>query len=117
MPETEEQALEAQWAEDDLRLRVQTAGGVAIAAAFLGMPIVTLFSTSLAVQIPFIWGFMNIPLLTFAIITWRRRELRFGLKRPVKGRKARIMVVLLVLSSFVSWVLAVANVAIVRGGS
>ena len=115
IPETEEQALEAQWAEDDLKLRLKTAGGVSIAAVFLGMPIVTLFSTSLAVQIPFIWGFMNIPLLTLAVLTWRRRELRLGVKRPVKGRKARILAALLVLFSFFSFVLAVANVAIGRG--
>ncbi|KGB54934.1 hypothetical protein FG91_01563 [Sphingopyxis sp. LC81] len=108
-PETEEQALEAQWAEEDLKLRLKVAGGVAIAAVFLGMPIVTLFSTSWGVQIPFIWAFMNIPLLTLAVITWRRRELRFGVKRPVKGHKARIMAVLLVLFSFFSFVLAAAS--------
>lgn len=111
-PETEQQALEAQWAEDDLKLRLKIAGGVAIAALFLGMPIVTLFSSSLAVQVPFIWGFMNIPLLTFAVITWRRRELRLGVKRPIKGRKARILAVLLVLFTFLSSALAFANAAI-----
>jgi len=110
--ETEEQALEAQWADDDMMLRLKIAGGVSVAAAFLGMPIVTLFSTSLAVQIPFIWGFMNIPLLTLAVITWRRRELRLGVKRPVRGRKARILVVMLVLFSFLSFAMAVANIAI-----
>ena len=110
-PETEEQALEAQWAEGDLKLRLKAAGGISIAAALLGMPVVTLFSTSWAVQIPFIWAFMNIPLLTLAVITWRRRELRFGLKQPVKGRKARILAVLVVLFSFFSFVLAIAGVA------
>lgn len=111
-PETEEQPLEAQWAEDDLKLRLKIAGGVAIAALFLGMPIVTLVSTSLAVQIPFIWGFMNIPLLTLAVITWRRRELRLGVKRSARGRKARILAVLLVLFSFLSSALAFANAVI-----
>lgn len=108
-PETEQQALEAQWAEEDLKLRLKMAGGVAIAALFLGMPIVTLFSTSWGVQIPFMWAFMNIPLLTLAVITWRRRELRFGVKRPVRGHKARIMALLLVLFSFISFVLAVVS--------
>ena len=105
--ETEQQALEAQWAEEDLKLRLQTAGYIGILAVFVGMGIVSLFATSWSARIPFIWAFANLPLLTLAAITWRRREMRFGLKRPVKGRKARIMAVLLVLFSFTSFVLAV----------
>ena len=54
------------------------------------------------------------PLLTLAVVTWRRRELRFGLKRPVKGRKARILAIILVLSSGVTFALAVAQ-AMMRG--
>ncbi|WP_447751966.1 hypothetical protein [Sphingopyxis fribergensis] len=107
--ETEQQALEAQWAEEDLKLRLQTAGYIGIPAVFIGVGIVSLFTTSWSIRIPFMWGFMNLPLLTLAVITWRRRELRFGLKRPVKGRKARIVAVLLVLFSFVSFALAVAQ--------
>lgn len=107
--ETEQQALEAQWAEEDLRLRLQTAGYIAIPVVFIGAGIVSLFTTSWSIRIPFYWAFMNLPLLTLAVITWRRRELRLGLKRPVKGRRARIVAVLLLLFSFVSFVLGLAS--------
>ena len=104
--ETEQQALEAEWAEDDLRLRIKTAGYIAIPAVFKVMGILSLFTTSWGAQISFLWVFINLPLLTLAVITWRRRELRLGLKRPVKGRKARILAVILVMLSFISFVLA-----------
>ncbi len=107
--ETEQEALEAQWAEEDLKLRLQTAGYIGIPAVFIGMGIVSLFTTSWSIWIPFLWAFMNLPLLTLAVITWRRRELRLGLKRPVKGRKARIVAVMLLLFSFVSFVMAMAQ--------
>lgn len=112
--ETEQQALEAQWAEEDLKLRLQMAGYIGIPAVFIGGGIVSLFTTSWG-RLPFFWLLMNLPLLTLAVITWRRRELRFGLKRPVKGRKARIMAVLLVMFSFVSFALAVAHMMMMRG--
>jgi hypothetical protein len=107
--ETEQQALEAKWAEEDLKLRLQTAGCVAIPVLFIGMGIVSLFTTSWTVTVPFMWMFTNIPLLTFAVITWRRREWRLGLKRPVKGRKARILAVLAVLFSLISFLLFIAK--------
>lgn len=113
-PETEEQAIEAQWAEEDLRLRLKIASGIAIVAAVIGMPVVSLFSTSSIVTIPFIWSIMNIPLLTLATITWRRRELRLGVKRPVKGLKARVLVVLTVLFSFLVYVIDAAFALLFR---
>lgn len=112
--ETEQQALEAEWAEDDLRLRIKMAGYIAIPAGLIGMGILSLFTTSLGAQIPFAWVFINLPLLTLAVITWRRRELRLGLKRPVKGRKARILAVILVMLSFMSFVLGWMQ-AVMRG--
>lgn len=112
--ETEQQALEAEWAEEDLKLRIKTAGYIAIPAGFIGLGILSFFTTSLAAQTFFIWVVINMPLLTLAVVTWRRRELRFGLKRPVKGRKARILAVILVLSSGVTFALAVAQ-SMMRG--
>lgn len=103
--ETEQQALEAEWAEDDLKLRMKTAGYISIPAGFIGVGVLSLFTTSWGAQIPFMWAVINLPLLTLAVITWRRRELRLGLKRPVKGRRARILAVILVLFSFLSFVL------------
>jgi len=107
--ETEQQTLEAQWAEEDLILRLQMAGYIGIPAVFIGGGIISLFTTSLGARLPFFWVLMNLPLLTLAVITWRRSELRFGLKRPVRGQKARIVAVLLALISFVSFVLAAAQ--------
>lgn len=106
--ETEQQALEAEWAEDDLKLRIKMAGYISIPAGFIGLGVLSLFTTSRGAQIPFMWAVINLPLLTLAVISWRRRELRLGLKRPVKGRKARILAIILVLSSFMSFVLALA---------
>lgn len=107
--ETEQQALEAEWAEEDLKLRIRTAGYISIPAGFIGLGILSLFTTSPAAQTFLIWVVINIPLLPLAVVTWRRRELRFGLKRPIKGRKARIMVAILVLSSGASFALAMAH--------
>ncbi len=84
---------------------MKTAGYISIPAGFIGVGVLSLFTTSWGAQIPFMWAVINLPLLTLAVITWRRRELRLGLKRPVKGRKARILAVILVLFSFLSFVL------------
>jgi hypothetical protein len=112
--ETEQEALEVEWAEDDLKLRIKTAGYISIPVGFMGLGVLSLFTTSWGAQIPFMWAIINLPLLTLAVMTWRRRELRLGLKRPVKGRKARILAVALVLFSFLSFMLAWVS-AMMRG--
>lgn len=98
--ETEEQALEGEWAEEDLKLRIRFARYAAIPIGFCLFGILSFFTTSWVAQLPIIWAPMFLPIITFAVITCRRGELRLGVKRPIRGYKARLIASLLVLASF-----------------
>jgi hypothetical protein len=96
------EALERAVEEEDFRLRMELGGGaamVAIGAMFLLLPFLAGLSLPFLSWPLTVWAVVNLPLLTLAVLAWRRGRMPLGGGRFLEGRLARKAAIALVLAN------------------